>query len=76
MLAWLMKSYGYNPYPGKITILLASTERLGGAWRIKAREEQNIEVQVIPGTHVTCRTTHVQAFAEKLKSCLNRAQNN
>jgi amino acid adenylation domain-containing protein len=71
MFSWLMKSYSYSPYPGKITILKASTERLGGPWRIKAREEKNIEVHIIPGTHTTCRTTYIQGFAEALKRCLS-----
>jgi thioesterase domain-containing protein len=71
MFSWLMKSYSYNPYSGKITILKASTERVGGTWRIKAREEKNIAVHVIPGTHMTCRTTHLRGFAEALKRCLS-----
>jgi amino acid adenylation domain-containing protein len=71
MFSWLMKSYSYSPYPGKITILKASEERLGGAWRIKAREEKNIEVHVIPGTHISCRTIHIQGFAEALQRCLS-----
>jgi amino acid adenylation domain-containing protein len=71
MFSWLMKSYSYRPYPDKITILKARAEHLRGAWRLKAREEKNIEIHIIPGTHMSCRTTHLQGFAEALKRCLS-----
>jgi hypothetical protein len=68
---WLTANYRYGSYSGKITILKAYKERLGGVWRLKARKEKNIEVHTIPGTHISCRTTYVQAFAEKLRQFLN-----
>jgi amino acid adenylation domain-containing protein len=71
MFSWLMQRYSYSPYPGEITILKAQAEHLGGVWGVKAREEKNIKVRIIPGSHMTCRTTYIGEFAAALKRCLS-----
>jgi amino acid adenylation domain-containing protein len=68
---WITAGYGYDSYPGKATVLLAAAESLGPAWQQKVAKEKGIEVRVIPGTHISCRTDHVLALAEELKRCLS-----
>jgi amino acid adenylation domain-containing protein len=74
IFCWLMTKYRYGSYAGKVIVLRVSNE-VGGDkfWQRKAKGG-NVELHTIPGTHVSCRTTYVQALAEKLKHCLNRAR--
>jgi amino acid adenylation domain-containing protein len=71
---WIIAGYGYSPYPGKVTLFCAREEPFGGVWRRKAAKEKDIEVHVIPGTHLGCLTDHVQALAEQLRMCLSKVQ--
>lgn len=74
LLDWIITSYSYEPYPGKITLIWAREEPFRGVWRHKVTQEKDIELRVIPGTHIGCRTDHVQALAEELSRCLGKAQ--
>ena len=71
---WIIADYSYDLYPGKIILVWAREEPFRGVWRRKAAQEKDIELHVIPGTHIGCRTDHVQALAEKLRSCLSKVQ--
>ncbi len=71
---WIVMGYGYTPYPGKATLFWAHEEPFRGVWRRKAAQEKDIEMHVIPGTHIGCLTDHVQALAEELRKCLSQAQ--
>jgi hypothetical protein len=68
---------GYIPpslYPGKITFFWDSEEpwRRAG-WR-RAVETNEIEVHIIPGTQMACRTEYLHILAEHLRVCLSKVQ--
>jgi thioesterase domain-containing protein len=68
---------GYVPrgYPGKVTYLLARENHdARNLWWGRVKAAENVEVHMIEGTHVTCRTDHVRCLAENLRACLNKAQ--
>jgi pimeloyl-ACP methyl ester carboxylesterase len=82
---WVTADYVPGSYPGKIMVFWssegsASMQRMG--WRqvlrrigwTKMVEANEVEVQVIPGTHITWRTEHYRTLAEQLQMCLNKAQ--
>jgi len=71
---WIITDYNYGPYPGEIMLIWAREEPFRGIWRRKATKGKEIELQVIPGTHIGCRTDHVQDLAEELSRCLSKAQ--
>ncbi len=68
---WIVADYDYAAYMGDTTILQARQEPLGPLWRKKAQQADNISVQSIPGTHVSCRTEYVQELGAMLRDCLN-----
>ncbi len=71
---WIITSYSFEPYAGKITLIWAREEAFHGVWRHKTTQEIDIELRVVPGTHIACRTDHVQTLAEELSRCLGKAQ--
>lgn len=74
LLDWIIAGYNYGPYPGEITLIWAREEPFRGVWRRKAAREKDIELRIVPGTHIGCRTDHIQELAEELSRCLGRAQ--
>jgi amino acid adenylation domain-containing protein len=74
LLDWKITSYSFEPYPGKITLIWAREEPFRGVWRRKTTQEKDIELRFIPGTHIGCRTDHVQTLAEELSRCLGKVQ--
>jgi len=74
LLDWVIMEYRYEPYAGQITLLWPREEHFRGVWRTKAAQEKGIELHLIPGTHISCRTDHIQALAEELNRCLAKAQ--
>ena len=74
LLDWIIASYNYDLYPGGITLIWAREEPFRGVWRRKAAREKGIELRIVPGTHIGCRTDHVQELAEELSRCLGKAQ--
>jgi pimeloyl-ACP methyl ester carboxylesterase len=72
---WLTSRYRSRPYPGKLTYLWSLEEpsnRRVGRWGCVTRARE-VEIQRIPGTQTTCRTTHLGALAEHLRACLEQA---
>ncbi|HJT57515.1 MAG TPA: amino acid adenylation domain-containing protein [Ktedonobacteraceae bacterium] len=74
LLDWIIAGYSYDLYPGEITLIWAREEPFRGVWRRKAAREKGIELRIVPGTHIGCRTDHVQELAEELSRCLGKAQ--
>ena len=76
MYEWVALDYTPGLYPGKITFFWTSEEpwRPVG-WRqvIKAKEGE-VEIQVIPGNHITSRTEYLSVLAERLRDCVNKTQ--
>jgi hypothetical protein len=69
----------YRPsdlYPDKITFFWDSEEPYRRAgWR-KLYETNEVEIHIIPGTQMACRTEYLSILSEHLRMCLNRAQVN
>ena len=74
LLDWIIAGYNYDLYPGETMLIWANEEPFRGVWRRKVAREKNIELHFVPGTHIGCRTDHVQELAEELSTCLRKAQ--
>jgi pimeloyl-ACP methyl ester carboxylesterase len=75
VFVWILSQYKPRRYPGKVTYLCAREEpNYLRTWWGSVTEAEELEVHLIPGTHDTCRTDHLQDLAAQLKSCLSRAQ--
>lgn len=71
---------GYAPsslYVGKVTFFWAYAGKEAKAfrkgWR-KVEANGEIEVHLIPGDHITCRTDYLQVLADHLSTCIRKAQ--
>jgi thioesterase domain-containing protein len=71
----LMDSYLPRAYAGRVTLFWPEEalheiqgDSTAGWGRIARR---GVDVQVIPGKHLTCITRHVESLAERLKACLD-----
>jgi len=72
---WLVSGYHPPHYAGKVTYFFARENPAGRKlWWGEATENEKTEIQIIPGTHETCRTDYLHDLAEHLKRCLNEAQ--
>ncbi len=71
---WTIANYDYRTYRGKVTLFRCREEPFDRVWKRQALHEKNIEVVVIPGTHETCRTDHIQTLAERLKASIEKAE--
>ena len=75
VFAWPVSGYVPRPYPGRLTYLLATDNPdRRNLWWGKPKATPNVEIHMIPGDNVTCRTAHVQDLAEQLRMCVSRAQ--
>lgn len=75
IFCWVVAGYMPHEYSGKVTYFWARDEsgRRTRWWR-KEDEVGGMENYKIPGTHTTCRTEHIQAYARQLSVCLNKTQ--
>jgi len=72
---WAVSGYIPRRYPGKMTYLFArENPDSRNLWWGKVAEAGNVDIHFIPGTHETCRTTHLHEMAEQLRICLNKVQ--
>ena len=71
---WVIAGYSYAPYSDKIKMIWAQQEPYRGVWQRKAAQENTIEVEFVPGTHIGCRTEYIQYLAEALERSLNHSQ--
>lgn len=71
---WVTAGYTPSLYPGKITFLWAEEDPWRSiGWR-KVAETKEVEVHIIPGNDITCRTEYLHALADQLRECLSKAQ--
>jgi hypothetical protein len=76
IFVWVFSQYIPRYYPGKLIYLWTSDEpgnHKVGTWGnvVKAKE---VEIQFIPGTQWSCRHEYLHDMAQRLKLCLNQAQ--
>ncbi|WP_165423358.1 non-ribosomal peptide synthetase [Ktedonosporobacter rubrisoli] len=74
---WPMSDYTLGLYAGKITFFWTSEEprRAAGWQKVMRAKERDVEIHMLPGNHVTCRTEYLPVLAEYLRRCLYKAQN-
>jgi pimeloyl-ACP methyl ester carboxylesterase len=77
VFTWLVLRHETGVYPGKISFYWPSEEPFGKKkWLpvIKAKAGEEIEHHIVPGTHMSCVTEHVQDLAACLSSCMSRVR--
>jgi hypothetical protein len=74
VLSWAAASYEAGIYQGKITFYWARDEpRISRTWQPVTRRKQpaDTDEHVVPGTHLSCVTDHIQDMAAVLSKCLS-----
>jgi hypothetical protein len=66
-------AYVPGPYDGRVTVFRAAANRRRRRDLGWSRVARDVEVHVIPGTHLTFITRHVAMLGETLRGCLGRA---
>jgi amino acid adenylation domain-containing protein len=77
VFTWIASRYEPDIYPGRITCFWAREEPfIENAWRplMDAKDSEDVESHVIPGTHMSCVTEHIQVLAERLNICVRQVQ--
>ena len=70
-------SYITKPYSGRVSLFWPSEQGFGSSkdptfgW---SRVVPQIEVQEVPGDHISCVKRHVAVLADRMKSCLEEAE--
>lgn len=67
---WIAAGYSPRPYDGKITFIWNAQELHLRNWWLTMTKGNQTETHVIPGDHMTWRTTYLDEFARVLKRCL------
>ncbi len=71
---WQAAGYMPHSYPGKITFFWTEEEpKRQERWR-QLIEEKEVDIHIIPGNHMTSRTTYLPVLAECLRTCLRKTQ--
>lgn len=70
ILDWTIAEYDYPLYPGEIELIWAHEEPFHNIWRSKAAQEQGTRLHIVPGSHIGCRTDHIQSLAETVAQCV------
>ncbi len=76
VFTWMVSRYETGIYPGKITFYWAREEPyIASTWSpvTEVKASADIESHVIPGTHMSCVTEHIQELTAALVSCVSRA---
>lgn len=77
---WGAADYVPGSYAGKSTLLFfqeSKEHRRERVWRDLARsKDKEVEIHVVPGSHISCKDQHIHDFAECLRLCLDKAQEN
>jgi thioesterase superfamily protein len=73
---WSTSNYRPGFYPGKVSLFWDAAEPVRRKWWDKwaKGQDKEVEVHVIPGSHTTCKTEHLQGMAEHLHACLCKVQ--
>jgi hypothetical protein len=72
-----LSGYVLKPYPARVALFWPSEQGIGGSkdptfgW---GRVVPQIEVQEVPGDHISCVKRHVAVLADRMKTCIEKAQ--
>jgi thioesterase domain-containing protein len=74
MFTWATSNYQPAFYPGKVTLFWDEAELFRRKWwnDWAKGQDQEVEEHIIPGTHTTCKTEHIEGMAEHLRACLDQ----
>jgi hypothetical protein len=71
ILDWTITEYDYPAYSGDIELIWAREESFHCIWRRKAAQEEGTRLHVVPGSHIGCRTDHIQTLSETVAQCVD-----
>lgn len=74
ILDWAVTGYSYPSYAGGIQLIWAREEPFHNVWKRKVAQEQDTQLHIVPGSHIGCRTDHIQSLSETLAQCVPGAQ--
>jgi thioesterase domain-containing protein len=76
VFTWATARYKPGFYPAKVTLFWDEAELFRRRWWLKwaKGKDQAVEEYIIPGSHKTCKTEHLQSMAEHLRTCLSEVQ--
>ena len=75
IFVWPISAYRPKKYPCKVIYFWAKEEFLSRKeWRGKQVEAVEREMILIPGDHWSCRTIHLQEYAEQLNQKVSKIQ--
>lgn len=74
MFTWATAHYQPSFYPGKVTLFWDEVELFRKKWwnTWAKKQDQEVEEYIIPGSHFTCKTAHIEGMAACLRACLSR----
>jgi len=70
---WWASSYAIEDYTGKIALFWAQEghAKRRKYWDHILADKKDVEVYIVPGTHVTSRTKYAEKLGESLRACLS-----
>jgi hypothetical protein len=76
VFTWATAEYKPTFYPDKVTLFWDEAQPiLRRRWqRMAEGKDGQVEVHIMPGSHTTCKTVHLDGMAELLQHCLLKVQ--
>lgn len=76
LFTWATSNYHPSYYPGKVVLFWDEAELFRRKWwhRWARGQNQAVEEYIIPGTHFTCKTEHLEGMAQCLSTCMSQVQ--
>ncbi len=74
MFTWATAQYQPGFYKGKVTLFWDEAEPFRRKWwhAWAKKQDQETEEYIMPGTHFSCKTEHLDGMAACLRACLSR----
>ncbi len=76
MYNWVLTNYAPKPYKGRVTMLLTKQHLEQAPFILKQWKKvaPQIQVEMIPGTHLSCITTHLADIGAKIRAEIDIAR--
>jgi thioesterase domain-containing protein len=74
MFTWATSHYQPAHYAGTVTLFWDEAESFRRQWwnSWAKGKDREVEEHIIPGSHTTCKTDHIEGMAERLRACLSK----